>query len=125
MDNVLGSRMKDLREQQDTSQKQLAEQLGMTNVQLSRYESGDRKPDPDTIARIAEFFQVTTDFLLGAESSIRDPKTAYLTAPEQILLEKIKQFPELEKVFREVSQAPDHKKRAFIKMWSVIRDEIQ
>lgn len=102
----------------------LAEQLGMTNVQLSRYESGARKPDPDTITHIANFFQVTTDFLLGAQSTVHDPKTPYLTKREKTILEKIKQYPELETVFSEVSRAPDHKVKTFIKMWGVIRDEI-
>ncbi|MGG1554962.1 helix-turn-helix domain-containing protein [Paenibacillus ferrarius] len=63
--SVLGSRIKYLREKLDISQKRLADALGITNIQVSRYETGDRKPDPDTIKKIAEFFDVSSDFLLG------------------------------------------------------------
>jgi transcriptional regulator with XRE-family HTH domain len=64
-DNVLGTRIKYLREKQDLSQTRLASSLDITNTQLSRYESGDRKPDPETITRIANYFEVSTDYLLG------------------------------------------------------------
>lgn len=63
--SVLGSRIKYLREKKNLSQKRLADSLGITNVQLSRYESGDRKPDPETILQIADYFETTTDYLLG------------------------------------------------------------
>ncbi|NOU68347.1 helix-turn-helix domain-containing protein [Paenibacillus sp. LMG 31461] len=66
--SVLGSRIKYLREKLDISQKRLADALGITNIQVSRYETGDRKPDPDTIKKIAEFFDVSSDFLLGVTS---------------------------------------------------------
>ncbi|MED0704886.1 helix-turn-helix domain-containing protein [Aneurinibacillus aneurinilyticus] len=63
--SVLGKRIKYLREKNNFSQKRLAESLGITNVQLSRYETGDRNPDPDTIKKIADFFEVSTDYLFG------------------------------------------------------------
>lgn len=66
--SVLGNRIKHLREQSALSQKRLAEALGISNVQLSRYETGDRKPDPDTIKQIADFFDVSVDYLLGRDT---------------------------------------------------------
>lgn len=66
--NILGSRIKYLRNKNNYSQKRVADALGISNVQLSRYESGDRKPDPDMIKAFAKFFDVTTDFLLGHET---------------------------------------------------------
>ncbi|WP_010279824.1 helix-turn-helix domain-containing protein [Paenibacillus senegalensis] len=66
--SVLGNRIKHLREQASLSQKRLAEALGISNVQLSRYETGDRKPDPDTIRQIADYFDVSVDYLLGRDT---------------------------------------------------------
>ncbi|GIP35501.1 helix-turn-helix domain-containing protein [Paenibacillus sp. J2TS4] len=66
--SILGNRIKSLRDQAGLSQKRLAESLGISNVQLSRYETGDRKPDPDTIRQIADFFDVSVDYLLGRDS---------------------------------------------------------
>jgi transcriptional regulator with XRE-family HTH domain len=63
--SILGKRLKYLREKFNYSQKRVADSIGISNVQLSRYESGDRNPDPELIAKFADFFDVTTDFLHG------------------------------------------------------------
>jgi transcriptional regulator with XRE-family HTH domain len=63
--DVLAQRIKKLRELNNYSQKRVADALGISNVQLSRYESGDRKPEPETIKNIADFYDVSVDYLLG------------------------------------------------------------
>ncbi|KMK77714.1 helix-turn-helix domain-containing protein [Alkalihalobacillus pseudalcaliphilus] len=66
MENVLGVRLKLVREQsQFKSQKEAATYFELTNYQLSRYESGQSKPDPELIAKFADFYGVSTDYLLG------------------------------------------------------------
>jgi HTH-type transcriptional regulator, competence development regulator len=63
--SILGNRLKLLREKFNYSQKRVADSIGISNVQLSRYESGDRNPDPELIAKLADFYDVTTDYLHG------------------------------------------------------------
>lgn len=63
--SILGKRLKFLREKNSYSQKRVADSIGISNVQLSRYESGDRNPDPELIRKFSDFFEVTTDYLLG------------------------------------------------------------
>jgi HTH-type transcriptional regulator, competence development regulator len=63
--SVLGKRLKFLREKFVYSQKRVADSIGISNTQLSRYESGDRNPDPELIAKFADFYDVTTDYLHG------------------------------------------------------------
>lgn len=63
--SILGKRLKFLREKRNYSQKRVADSIGISNVQLSRYESGDRNPDPELISKFADFYGVTTDFLHG------------------------------------------------------------
>ncbi|MFD0825811.1 helix-turn-helix domain-containing protein [Neobacillus sp. M.A.Huq-85] len=63
--SILGKRLKFLREKYTYSQKRVADAIGISNVQLSRYESGDRNPDPELIAKFADYYEVTTDFLHG------------------------------------------------------------
>ncbi|MFD1066640.1 helix-turn-helix domain-containing protein [Oceanobacillus locisalsi] len=65
MDNILGKRIKSLRDAKDIKQKQVADSLGISPYQLSRYESGKSKPDPELIVDIATFFDVSADYLLG------------------------------------------------------------
>lgn len=63
--SILQHRLKKLREESDYTQLQLSGMLNIGNVSLSQYENGTRTPDIDTIVKIAEFYDVTTDYLLG------------------------------------------------------------
>lgn len=65
-------RLKELRIENKYSQIELGKKIGASNVTISQYESGTRKPDIDTINELANFFNVTTDYLLG-RSNIRNP----------------------------------------------------
>lgn len=86
-DSVLGARLRKLREQHELTQKRAASIFGLTNFQLSRYEKGQTNPDPDLIRKFAEYFEVTTDYLLGRSD---DPNQ---TEDENFdPLEELKQF---------------------------------
>lgn len=60
----LGRKIKQLREREGIQQKDFASKIGVSNVVLSRYESDERKPDYDTLLKIADYFEVSIDFLL-------------------------------------------------------------
>lgn len=49
------------------SQKDLAKELGLPNQNISNYEREFRHPDYETLKMIANYFNVTTDYLLGHE----------------------------------------------------------
>jgi len=63
--NTLGMRLREARERLGLNQKQAAERLGISNVVLNRYERDERKPDPETLRRIAEEYGTSADYLLG------------------------------------------------------------
>lgn len=61
-------RLKAVREKKDIRQKEAAEKVGIKNNTLSSYESGDRKPDYDTLIKLADIYEVSVEYLLrGAE----------------------------------------------------------
>lgn len=62
-------KLRELREKKGLSQTELAAKLGFAQNTLSNWESGKRDPDSDTIVMLAEFFDVSTDYLLGKEKS--------------------------------------------------------
>ena len=64
-DNFFGERLKELRVEKGLSQRKFGELLGVCNQTVSFWESGSREPDMDTLVRISDFFDVSTDFLLG------------------------------------------------------------
>ena len=58
-------RIRDLREDADLLQKDLAAYLQCTQVCYSSYESGKRDIPTDVLIRLAKLYQVSTDYLLG------------------------------------------------------------
>lgn len=62
-----GNRLKTLRVQNQYTQSQLAERIGVTKSVISAYENGLRMPSYDVLLSIAGIFKVSTDFLLGRQ----------------------------------------------------------
>ena len=63
------NRIRDLREDLDLRQIDVADATGIDQKTLSNYETGKTNPDSSSIIKLAEFFKVTTDYLLGYSSS--------------------------------------------------------
>ena len=51
----------------------MAKEVNMTQQRISAYEKGKREPDIETIKQLADYFNVSTDYLLG-KSDIRNPE---------------------------------------------------
>lgn len=58
-------RIRDLREDQNLKQEDLAKMLNCTQVCYSHYESGKRDIPTDVLQKLADFYGVSTDYLLG------------------------------------------------------------
>ena len=58
-------RLKDLREDHDMSQQEVANYLGMKQPQYSRYERGLRDIPSDVLIRLARLYKTSTDYILG------------------------------------------------------------
>ena len=62
-----GNTLKKLRLQEDLTQQQLADRLGVTKSVISYYELSERYPSPEVLTKLASVFHVSTDYLLGLE----------------------------------------------------------
>lgn len=105
---MLYERLVELRKERKMTQEELANVLGISRSALSLYETDKRQPDFQTICRLADFFNVSVDYLLGrtddrygvasttykagnkADSILRDPdirealdELDYITADEK------------------------------------------
>lgn len=83
---MIGKRIQNLRKELDLLQKDLAEKLNLSQQTISLYEAGKREPDYETLNKIAEFFNVSVDFLMG-NSDIRNPYKQELDEVDEFLLE--------------------------------------
>lgn len=60
-----GDRIALLREKRGLTQEELSNKIGISRASLSHYETSRREPDYETINKIATFFKVSIDYLLG------------------------------------------------------------
>jgi transcriptional regulator with XRE-family HTH domain len=63
-----GNRIAQQRDERKLTQEELARKVGITRASLSHYENNRREPDYETIQRIADFFSVSVDYLMGRTS---------------------------------------------------------
>lgn len=66
-------RLKALREDLDIPQKEIADYLNIKQNTYSQYENGQRQLPIDALKKLSEYFNVSTDYILG----ITDIKTPY------------------------------------------------
>ena len=62
---ILAQRLLALRKEHDKKQTELAKALGLSISAYCRYEYGEREPTASTIVRMARYFHVSSDYLLG------------------------------------------------------------
>jgi transcriptional regulator with XRE-family HTH domain len=75
----LGSRLRKAREDKRLSQVDVFKKTGINNKTLSRYENNGTEPDADSLKRLSEVYEVTTDWIIGGgnqkESALALPKS--------------------------------------------------
>jgi transcriptional regulator with XRE-family HTH domain len=69
------NRIKELRTERGITQADLAKILKISDRAVGYYENGDREPDYSTLLKIADYFDVSIDYLLGV-SDVRNPNSA-------------------------------------------------
>ena len=60
-------KLKELRTEKNLSQIQFAKIINVSQRSISSWETGFREPDFETLEKLAKFFDVSTDYLLGLE----------------------------------------------------------
>ena len=61
----MSQRLRDLREDRDWTQKELAAMLGMSQTGYSKYETGENDIPTDILIKLADFYDVSVDYLLN------------------------------------------------------------
>lgn len=69
----LGRRLKELRELKKISRAEFAEKMKLSYWAISKYETDERTPDSETLGKIADFFDVSIDYLLGRTNTKEKP----------------------------------------------------
>ena len=67
-------RLRDLREDHDLTQTEIAKMLGMSQTGYSKYETGENDIPTDVLIKLAKFYNTSIDYLLGLTDSKRKYK---------------------------------------------------
>ncbi len=92
---MLGKRLSQLRKQSKLKQGELAEIIGIARTTYGMYEQGQRQPDYETLEKLADYFEVTTDYLLGRSDkpkyTVEEQAAEYITSGEMDI-EELKKY---------------------------------
>lgn len=88
--------LKALRNELKISQQQLADAIGVSQQSVNKYENQDVEPDIAILIKIAEYFSVSVDYLIGRTPS-PDFTVSFLSKEEKSILSKYKTLTTKEK----------------------------
>ena len=74
---MFASRLRALRKERGLTLQQLAKHFNMSHSTLSKYETGNRKPDIEMLKKLSEYYGVSIDYLIG-KSPIRNEEEIFI-----------------------------------------------
>lgn len=89
---MFGERLQSLRKEKGLTQKDIADILKVAPSTIGMYEQGRRDPDTDTIRLLAEFFNVSIDYLLGNAEKLTEQPISLTIKEQQDLDEEAKKL---------------------------------
>ena len=106
-------KLKELREKISISQKELANKLGIEYSKYNKYENGVYEPSIETLIKIADFFNVSVDTLLGHKCEMIDRRN--LSSEQNEIIDLVLNFNKNEQTnalgyLRRLSEEKDNKK---------------
>lgn len=93
---MFSDRLKKLRDENNVSQFDLSNYLGISQQALSKWENEKTEPDNESLVKIANYFNVSTDYLLGNSESKQIEKP-YDNDLEKVLFSKAKDLSDSDK----------------------------
>ena len=115
--NAIGRRLRVLRQQKKLSQKEFGKVFDLAESTIGMYERDERKPDYDTLSKIADYYGVSVDFLLGRTDN--KERQIKLTSDEEF--EAFANDPELERWYKELPNSKEDDLQALKQMWEIIK----
>lgn len=103
---MLPERLKEMRSKRKLTKTFMGSLLGITRQAYSKYEEGEAEPDIATITKIASFFEVSTDYLLG-----NTDQKEIIKQDEEDELEKLLSDPDVEMWAKEWSESTEENRK--------------
>lgn len=120
---MLPERLIKLRKENKKTQQQIADYLGITRPAYTAYERGNRQPDYEILQKLADFYDVTVDYLLGRTDTPETENTVTVAGKSVSLSpDELRVFEELKKhpiMFHDLAADPEKKVKELIKLYKM------
>lgn len=73
---MFGKRLRAIRKASDITQDEIADALKLDRTTIAKYENEDRLPDMQTVIAIADYFNISIDYLVGRKKDAKDKMAA-------------------------------------------------
>lgn len=127
MTNVIGDRIRDLRDRRGFKQQELAEKIGASRQVLSNWERGYTLVDTEGIARLAKILEVSTDYILyghDEDSPVKQIALA-LEGDDELLMffNELLKREDLKLLFKQVRPLKKDAIKRIIRYIKIVEDE--
>jgi len=119
MTELFGKKLKALRTSRKISQKEFGKIFGLAESTIGMYERDERRPDFELLNKFADYFEVSTDYLLGRT----DISEVSQEEKEEAEFQAFVNDPELKRWYRELPKSKEEDLRMLRSMWEVIKKE--
>lgn len=121
---MLSSKLKQLRNSTKLTQSEFAKKIDVARTTYAMYEQGNREPDYEILKKIANYYDVSTDYLLGV-SEYKEPmhQKAGNTDPNLQEFEAWVNDPRSKILFKEFNESSEEQKEALLKMWEILKSQ--
>ena len=111
---VIIMRLREIRKLSGLTMKELGIRIGVSESAISQYETGKRQPDYETLLKIADYFGVSVDYLLGKDEKSEDSEL-------QEYLEQLKNRSEMRMLFKLAAEATKEDVEQAVRIIEAIR----
>ncbi|WP_203334325.1 helix-turn-helix domain-containing protein [Planococcus beigongshangi] len=99
---MLSDRLKNLRTRRNITQSDLAKRIGVARTTYAMYEQGQREPDYETLQRLADFYEVSVDYLLGRTETPNATNVDDQADKSHFISKIASEFPDIDLMFKDM-----------------------
>lgn len=120
MTELFGKKLKALRTSKKVSQKEFGKIFGLAESTIGMYERDERRPDFDLLNKFADYFEVSTDYLLGRTDN---PSVESQAKNDEEAFQAFVNDPELNMFYKELPESDAEAVRRLRDIWEIIKHE--
>lgn len=120
MIELFGKRLKSLRTSKKMSQKEFGKLFGLAESTIGMYERDERRPDFELLNKFANYFDVSTDYLLGRIDT-PNPYSQEKKSADEEAFQKFLNDPNLQVFYKELPNSEEEEIEMLREFWEFIK----